>query len=302
MKVLFWKPIKIPVNNEPNRGKFWLEVPDSNLENVESFVELFENETKTTKKVEPIKKRGSKKVLDSKRSQNIGIVMRKYEIEKILKALYNCDEKSGLTAEDLHKIDQMKATTEEMEKLNDVEDCENLDGPEAWLLELSKIDFLSDRVFCIVVQSEFDEKFQEISIKLSVVNSLCKFFMENENLKKLLAIILAAGNYLNGGNLHRGQADGFGLEILGKLKDIKSNNPKITLLHYIAQAYFQKCRKGVSLDNIESPIPDPTDVDKAGSIDFGESERQMKKLSNDIQSISNYDESYLNFSFLIVTF
>lgn len=45
--------------------------------------------------------------------------------------------------------------------------------------------------------------------------------MTSESLKKLFAIILTLGNYMNGGNGQRGQADGFGLEILSKLKDVK---------------------------------------------------------------------------------
>lgn len=46
--------------------------------------------------------------------------------------------------------------------------------------------------------------------------------MSSENVKTVLGIILALGNYMNGGNMQRGQADGFGLEILAKLKDVKS--------------------------------------------------------------------------------
>lgn len=50
---------------------------------------------------------------------------------------------------------------------------------------------------------------------------LFQFLMTSESLKKLFAIILTLGNYMNGGNGQRGQADGFGLEILSKLKDVK---------------------------------------------------------------------------------
>lgn len=46
--------------------------------------------------------------------------------------------------------------------------------------------------------------------------------MSSKELKKVIAIILALGNFMNGGNLQRGQADGFGLDILPKLKDVKS--------------------------------------------------------------------------------
>lgn len=51
--------------------------------------------------------------------------------------------------------------------------------------------------------------------------SFFQFLMTSESLKKLFAIILTLGNYMNGGNGQRGQADGFGLEILAKLKDVK---------------------------------------------------------------------------------
>lgn len=37
-----------------------------------------------------------------------------------------------------------------------------------------------------------------------------------------MALVLALGNHMNGGSRVRGQADGFGLEILPKLKDVKS--------------------------------------------------------------------------------
>lgn len=40
---------------------------------------------------------------------------------------------------------------------------------------------------------------------------------------QVLGLVLAFGNYMNGGNRSRGQADGFSLDILPKLKDVKSN-------------------------------------------------------------------------------
>lgn len=44
---------------------------------------------------------------------------------------------------------------------------------------------------------------------------------------------------MNGGNRARGQADGFGLEILPKLRDVKSKDNSITLLHYIVRIYMK---------------------------------------------------------------
>ncbi len=57
--------------------------------------------------------------------------------------------------------------------------------------------------------------------------------MSSEELKKVIAIILAFGNFMNGGNLQRGQADGFGLDILPKLKDVKSKGAELLLLFFL---------------------------------------------------------------------
>lgn len=51
--------------------------------------------------------------------------------------------------------------------------------------------------------------------------------MESKSLQTVLSIILALGNFMNGGNRTRGQADGFGLEILPKLRDVKSSDNSV---------------------------------------------------------------------------
>ena len=52
---------------------------------------------------------------------------------------------------------------------------------------------------------------------------LCfKVLLESDGVKAVVGLVLALGNHMNGGSRVRGQADGFGLEILPKLKDVKS--------------------------------------------------------------------------------
>lgn len=53
--------------------------------------------------------------------------------------------------------------------------------------------------------------------------------LEIDSVKEVIGLVLAFGNYMNGGNRTRGQADGFGLEILPKLKDVKSRVVKHNL-------------------------------------------------------------------------
>uniref|UniRef100_A0A8D3DIE9 FH2 domain-containing protein n=1 Tax=Scophthalmus maximus TaxID=52904 RepID=A0A8D3DIE9_SCOMX len=56
---------------------------------------------------------------------------------------------------------------------------------------------------------------------------------------QVLGLVLAFGNFMNGGNRSRGQADGFTLDILPKLKDVKSSDNSQSLLSYIVAYYLR---------------------------------------------------------------
>ena len=59
----------------------------------------------------------------------------------------------------------------------------------------------------------------------------------------ILGLVLAFGNYMNGGNIARGQADGFELDILPKLKDVKCKDNSTNLMHYLVSVYIEKFDK-----------------------------------------------------------
>ena len=59
----------------------------------------------------------------------------------------------------------------------------------------------------------------------------------------VLGLVLAFGNYMNGGNVARGQADGFELDILPKLKDVKCKDNSTNLLNYLVTIYIEKFDK-----------------------------------------------------------
>lgn len=63
--------------------------------------------------------------------------------------------------------------------------------------------------------------------------------MTSVEVSRVLGIILALGNYMNGGNRQRGQADGFAIDILPKIKDVKSKDNTLTLIFYVVKMYIQ---------------------------------------------------------------
>lgn len=65
----------------------------------------------------------------------------------------------------------------------------------------------------------------------------------SKEVPSILGLVLAFGNYMNGGNVSRGQADGFELDILPKLKDVKCKNNSSNLLHYLVTTYINRFDK-----------------------------------------------------------
>lgn len=280
------------VDSKASEEELWQKIDETKLDNLDEFTELFSRQSVIAKPKEsiPAPKIKTIKVLDSKRSQNVGIFVRSIghiDFAEIEHAIYHCDT-SIVSLDILQYIKDIKATPDEIAQIKDaVAQGSNetpLDVPESWLLKLSQVNSSSERIHCIVFQAEFEENCVLVSRKISIVKSLCEFLLDNEDLKQLFSIILTLGNFMNGGNRQRGQADGFGLEILGKLKDVKSKDPKITLLHFIVKTFIEKCRKeGCALTELVLPIPDPNDVDKSVVIDFDECKQQLSALKAKVE-------------------
>jgi formin 2 len=100
---------------------------------------------------------------------------------------------------------------------------------------LAQIPHFADRITSLTLQATFQEKLSSIESRLNNLNTVCQELTGSEALHRVLALVLTMGNWMNGGNHMRGQADGFHLEILGKLKDVKSQDKSMTLLHYLVR-------------------------------------------------------------------
>ncbi|CAB3247534.1 unnamed protein product [Arctia plantaginis] len=284
MKPLYWTRILAappPPTSEgeacPSKVKpLWLEIEEAHLDNIDEFTDLFSRQVvkaPVKKKVEVKTKRQPVKILDSKRSQNVGILAQSLHVEfsEIENAIYNFDT-SVVSLEALQQIYELRASDEELclikghlQNKSDVP----LDRPEAFLHDLSGIPNFAERISCFMFQADFEDSVSTTMHKLDNLKHTCEFLMTSESLKKLFAIILTLGNYMNGGNGQRGQADGFGLEILSKLKDVKSKQSNVTLLHFIVRTYMRACGGALS-SSCALPAPEPGDVARAAALDFAD--------------------------------
>lgn len=160
-----------------------------------------------------------------------------------------------------------------------------LDSPEIFLKRLSGIQHFTERIACLMFQIEFQDAISSVSSKLTNLRSLCEYMKNSSSLKKVMALILTLGNYMNGGNRMRGQADGFGLEILGKLKDVKSKVPGVTLLHYVVKMKLTLEGDYTFDEPLPLPVPEPADVEAAGSINFEEISKELDRLERELDGI-----------------
>ncbi|KAK7904973.1 hypothetical protein WMY93_017580 [Mugilogobius chulae] len=229
------------------------------------------------------------KLLDGKRSQAVGILISSLHLDMkdIQQALLNMDN----TVVDLETIEALyenRGTSDELETIKNHyesskgDETKVLDKPEQFLYELSQIPDFTSRAHCIIFQSTFLDTISSIRRKVEIVSNVCKELLEGTSLRNVLGLVLAFGNYMNGGNRTRGQADGFGLEILPKLKDVKSRDNQMNLVDYVVLYYLRNFDMHAGTDKSEFPLPEPQDFFQAAQVKFDDLTKDIRKLKKDL--------------------
>lgn len=320
MRPLFWSRIQVPPvgqkpqpsqppntnpaesstgsqANEAPKKSLWQDLEEMKLKDdrLDEFCQLF----KRTVTTNPLllnrsinaKSKETVSVLDPKRAHTINILVtsRHLRIKDIKHTVYNLDT-SIIDVETLKQIHEVAGTPEELQAIETFlssEESAELGKAEQFIYELSKIDSFNDRFKCIMFEVSSSEQIQAIESKLNNFRHICEVLTTSERIQQILSIILALGNYMNGGNRDRGQADGFGLEILPKLRDVKSaTNSSVTLLHFVVQTYIQaQVPAGIlSLNDVEKPLPEPGELEQASTVVFEDLEQDLKSLKNQIET------------------
>ncbi|XP_071833038.1 uncharacterized protein [Apostichopus japonicus] len=297
MKALYWSRIQIHKLESKREldARFpllWSTLKETDF-NIEEFEDLFSKKGVTKKKKalsDTIKKTKAKKVaklLDDKRSQAVGIFMSSLHIE--MRDLEQAVLKMDLSVVDLESLQSlydMRPQKEELAKIKNhlqKEGAADLDKPEQFLHEVSQIPEFANRVFCITYQSTNEEQMSEITCRINILQDIMEILHNGEGLKKIFSIVLAFGNYMNGGNRTRGQADGFGLEILAKLKDVKSADNSVSLLQFVIFTYIRQIEENLDAEKSHFPLPDTRKIDQACHLKFEDIDKAIKKLKRDIK-------------------
>uniref|UniRef100_A0A6J0T6J9 Formin-2 n=1 Tax=Pogona vitticeps TaxID=103695 RepID=A0A6J0T6J9_9SAUR len=309
MKPLYWTRIQLHNKRDSSASLVWEKIEEPSIDYHE-FEELF-SKTAVKERKKPIsdtitktKNKQVVKLLSNKRSQAVGILMSSLHLDMkdIQHAVVNLDN-SVVDLETLQALYENRAQSDELEKIEkhgksskEKENAKSLDKPEQFLYELSLIPNFSERVFCILFQSTFSESISSIHSKLELMQKLCETLKSGPGVMRVLGLVLAFGNYMNGGNRTRGQADGFGLDILPKLKDVKSSDNSRSLLSYIVSYYLRNFDEDAGKEQCIFPLPEPQDLFQASQLKFEEFQKDLRKLKKDLRACETEAAKVCQFS------
>ncbi|XP_037690298.1 LOW QUALITY PROTEIN: formin-1 [Choloepus didactylus] len=298
MKPLYWTRIQISDKSQNAVPTLWDSLEEPDIQDTSEFEYLFSKDS-TQQKKKPLsetyeKKNKVKKIvklLDGKRSQIVGILISSLHLEMkdIQQAIYNVDD-SVVDLETLAALYENRSQGEELGKIRKYyetskeEELKLLDKPEQFLHELAQIPNFAERAQCIIFRSVFSESITSLHRKVEIITRASKGLLHMKSVKDILALILAFGNYMNGGNRTRGQADGYSLEILPKLKDVKSRDNGINLVDYVVKYYLRYYDQEAGTEKSVFPLPEPQDFFLASQVKFEDLIKDLRKLKRQLEA------------------
>ena len=283
MKSLFWEVI--PASEIENT--IWDTMDDTKIKlNLDKFEEKFsqvkkEPKKKRTRKDICSKKKEKKSFLESERQRLINIVLGKIRLEAVDIAdameAYNLKILTPELCEVILPILPTEAEIKEISKFNgDV--MEELEVCDQFVLIISGIVGFKERIKTILFKYHYSDDYMIFSKEIKRIFKIFKFLKEDDNLKRLFEIMLALGNYMNGGSF-RGGAYGFSLNSLTKFADTKTGG--FTFIDFIIKFINEEIKEPEVLEVIKKLKK----FDKMNYQSVVEGLKQMESKWKDVQAL-----------------
>jgi hypothetical protein len=175
-------------------------------------------------------------------------------------ALISLDE-SKLTLEAISSLIRFAPTKEEIHLLLAYEDKTKLGNAEKFFLEIYDLPRYVARLECWEFKLDFKNVIEELKPQIKALTSASVQLQTSQKFARLLEVVLALGNYINGGSF-RGSAYGFSFDCLLKLGDTKTVDNHKTLMHYLSQLMQSKFTE---IQDFFTELPDVTQASKGKS-------------------------------------
>ncbi|KFV75331.1 Protein diaphanous 1, partial [Struthio camelus australis] len=277
---------------------FWTKTKEDRFENDELFAKLtltFSAQTKSKKdqeggeekKMAQKKKVKELKVLDSKTAQNLSIFLGSFRMpyEEIKTVILEVNE-AVLTESMVQNLIKQMPEPEQLKMLAELKDEYNdLAESEQFGVVISSVSRLRPRLNAILFKLQFNEQVENIKPEIVSVTAACEEVRKSESFSGLLEFILLVGNFMNAGSRNAG-AFGFNISFLCKLRDTKSSDQKLTLLHFVAEQCEQSYPKLLT-------FPDELiHVEKASRVSAENLQKNLDMMKKQISDVERDIENF----------
>ncbi|XP_059158848.1 inverted formin-2-like [Physella acuta] len=230
-------------------------------------------------------------LLDPKRSMNVNIYLKQFRKNNAaIVDLIRKGEARSIGVEKLKGLIKILPQLDEIEFIQNFDgDTEKLGNAEKFFLQLMSVPCYKLRLELMLLKSDFQSQLSGVRSNLLLLNGISRRLYDNKALKKFLRLVLHAGNFINKGS-NAGDAVGFRISSLNKLILTKSNDPKLSLLHFLVEEAESKDKD--SLEFVDELLED---LQKASRFsienvksEFNQIKATVKKLQ--VQMVANPDE------------
>ncbi|CAI8013171.1 FH2 domain-containing protein 1 [Geodia barretti] len=175
-------------------------------------------------------------LLDQKASLNVNIFLRQFKRENgAIVALVQEGDSTQMDIDQLKALEKLLPDSDTVEMLKGFSgDSSKLGLAEDFFHKLIAVKQYPLRVTFMTLTLEFRDKMADLRPAIAVLQDAIQEVVLCEALREVFYITLLTGNIINGGG-RAGDAYGFTVSSLNKLKDTRANKPRMSLIHYITQ-------------------------------------------------------------------
>uniref|UniRef100_A0A8C9U7H0 Dishevelled associated activator of morphogenesis 1b n=1 Tax=Scleropages formosus TaxID=113540 RepID=A0A8C9U7H0_SCLFO len=267
-----YNPILLGVLQDGKRARFPLAEKASLLLGKET-----EDDSVSSRRVKELS------VIDGRRAQNCNILLSRLKLsnEEIKRAIMTMDEQEDLPKDMLEQLLKFVPEKSDVDLLEEHKhELDRMAKADRFLYEMSRISHYQQRLQSLYFKKKFAERIAEIKPKVEALTKASKEVLQSRNVRQLLEVVLAFGNYMNKGQ--RGNAYGFKISSLNKIADTKSSIDKnITLLHYLITILEKKYPKVMLLQE------DLKNVPEAAKVNMMELEKDIGNLRSGLKNVES---------------
>ncbi|XP_033626839.1 FH1/FH2 domain-containing protein 3-like isoform X4 [Asterias rubens] len=280
---LFWKETRLDrlamYGKKDPKETIWGVLGDVTIDK-RKLEHLFESKAKEIlQKDQKILEAGKKhviSVLDPKRSNHINIALTALPHPSTIKQAIMKMDGTAVNKEGIEKLLTMVPSEEESNLIKEsmiLNPDIPLGSAEQFLYMLSNITVLKARLSLWLFKMDYESMEEEVAEPLAELKKGIEDLKTNETFRHILSMLLAVGNFLNGA-----QIQGFHIDYLAKVPDIKDTVHKQSLLYHLCTMVIEQFPESSDL------FSELASISRCAKVDFEVLETNLQKMEEQCTS------------------